>query len=283
AALVAALLLIATRQPLPNRRQFGQLCIISLCVVIGFPIFSALAMETVPAAHGGVVLGVLPLATAAAGRVIAHERPSLAFWLVSLAGAALVVGYALADGVGSLTSGDLALLGALVTTAVGYALSGKLSKTLSGWQVICWALVIGFPVVLVPAVLWAPPEVLAWVPSWMPGAPLETDPALIASIPTEIWLVFLYLALISQLLGFFFWNAGLALGGIARVGQMQLLQPFITIAAAAWLLAEPIDANTLIVAALVVFTVAIGQRMPVTTLADSSTSNRSRARRNARE
>jgi drug/metabolite transporter (DMT)-like permease len=263
AALVAAVLLAATRQPLPSRHQLGRLCLLSLCVVVGFPIFSAVAMKTVPAAHGGVVLGILPLATALAGRLLAHERPSPAFWLVSALGAALVVGYAVADGLEALGGGDLALLGALVVTAVGYALGGQLSRTLGGWQVICWALVIGFPVVLVPAVVWAPADVVAWLPPGMPTMGVAGEPLHVASIPTEVWLVFLYLALVSQLFGFFFWNAGLALGGIARVSQTQLLQPFITIAASAWLLAEAIDAKTLIIAPLVVATVAIGRRMPV--------------------
>jgi drug/metabolite transporter (DMT)-like permease len=255
AALIAALVLVSTRQRRPTRRELKRLGLVSLCIVVGFPIFSALAMEQVPAAHGGVVLGVLPLATALAGRVIAHERPSVGFWLVAGLGAALVVGYAASEGLGRVGIGDLALLGALIVTAVGYAVGGQLSKTLGGWQVICWALVIGLPVVLVPAMIWAP--------IWAADGPPALDLGQAAAIPVEGWLVFLYLALVSQLIGFFFWNAGLALGGIARVGQTQLLQPFVTIAASAWLLQEPVDGKTLIVAALVVMTVAIGRRMPV--------------------
>jgi drug/metabolite transporter (DMT)-like permease len=255
AAIAAALVLILTRQRWPRPRELNRLWLVSLCVVVGFPIFSALAMEQVPASHGGVVLGVLPLATALAGRVIAHERPSAGFWLIAFLGAALVVGYAASEGLGRVGTGDLALLAALVVTAVGYALGGQLSKTLGGWQVICWALVLGLPLVLVPAAVWAP----IWAAEWPPAL----DPGRAAAIPTEVWLVFLYLALVSQLIGFFFWNAGLALGGIARVGQTQLLQPFITIAASAWLLHESIDDKTLIVAALVAITVAIGKRMRV--------------------
>lgn len=255
AAVAAALVLASTRQRRPTRWELKRLGLVSLCVVVGFPIFSALAMEQVPASHGGVVLGVLPLATALAARVIAHERPSAGFWLVSGLGAALVVGYAISEGLGRVGTGDLALLAALIVTAVGYALGGQLSKTLGGWQVICWALVLGLPAVLVPALIWAP--------VWSVGGTLALDLSQAAAIPAEVWLVFGYLALVSQLIGFFFWNAGLARGGIARVGQTQLLQPFITIAASAWLLHEAIAGKTLVVAVLVVITVAIGQRMPV--------------------
>lgn len=255
AALFAALILLLTRQRWPSRHQLMRLALVALCVVVGFPLFSALAMERVPAAHGGVVLGVLPLATALAGRLIAHERPSAGFWLVAGLGAVLVVGYAVSEGLGRVGMGDLSLLGALVVTAVGYAAGGQLSKSLGGWQVICWALVLGLPVVLLPALIWAP--------IWAVDGQLALDWGRAAAIPAQVWLVFLYLALVSQLIGFFFWNAGLALGGIARVGQTQLLQPFITIAASAWLLHESIDGKTLIVAALVVVTVAIGRRMSV--------------------
>jgi len=272
AALAAALILVLTRQRWPSRLELKRLSLVALCVVVGFPLFSALAMERVPAAHGGVVLGVLPLATALAGRLIAHERPSIGFWLVAGLGAALVVGYAVAEGLGRVGIGDLALLGALVVTAIGYASGGQLSKTLGGWQVICWALVLGLPVVLVPALIWAP--------IWAADGPPVLDWGRAAAIPAEVWLVFLYLALVSQLIGFFFWNAGLALGGIARVGQTQLLQPFITIAASAWLLHESIDAKTLVVAALVAMTVALGRRMSVA-VPDSPQDLDRRARRSS--
>ncbi len=129
AALAAAPVLALTRQRVPTRPELMRLALVSPCVVVAFPIFSALAMERVPAAHGGAVLGVLPLATALAGRVIAHERASAGFWLVAGLGALLAVGYAASEGLGGLGDGDLALLGALVAAAVGYALGGKLSQT----------------------------------------------------------------------------------------------------------------------------------------------------------
>ena len=69
-----------------------------------------------------------------------------------------------------------------------------------------------------------------------------------------------YHALFSMFLGFFAWNAGLALGGIARVGQIQLLQVFVTVALSAWLLGETITLRTLAFAAAVAVTVWLGRK-----------------------
>lgn len=243
AALVAGLLLLATGQPRPDRGQLGKLLIVGLGVVIGFPVLSAWAMQTVPASHGGVVLGVLPLATAIASVFVSRDRPSLGFWLFGILGSILVVAYALLDGAGGVQVGDLALLGAVVAAAVGYAVGGELSRSLGGWQVICWALVLMLPVITVPALWWAP--------------------ANLAAVPVGIWAGFAYLALFSQLFGFFWWNKGLALGGVARVSQIQLLQPFITLLASAIALGEAITTETYVFAVLVVAVVAIGRRMPI--------------------
>jgi len=243
AALVAGLLLLATGQPRPDRGQIGKLLIVGLGVVIGFPVLSAWAMQTVPASHGGVVLGVLPLATAIASVFVSHDRPSPGFWLFGILGSMLVVVYALLDGAGGVQVGDLALLGAVIAAAVGYAVGGELSRSLGGWQVICWALVLTIPVIIVPALWWAPPD--------------------LAAVPVGIWAGFAYLALFSQLFGFFWWNKGLALGGVARVSQIQLLQPFITLLASAAALGEAITTETYVFAVLVVAVVAIGRRMPI--------------------
>jgi drug/metabolite transporter (DMT)-like permease len=213
-------------------------------VVIGFPILTAWAMQTVPASHGGVVLGVLPLATAVAAAVVSNEKPSVGFWICGLAGSAIVILYTLLQGFGSFQFGDFLLIGAIVSAAMGYALGGKLSKELGGWQVICWALVISFPFIVVPAWLEAP----------------QTN---IDSLPLSVLLSFLYLALISQLFGFFLWNKGLALGGISRVSQTQLLQPFVTLVASAYLINETVDLQTIVFAFLVIGIVAIGKKMPV--------------------
>ncbi len=243
AGAVAGAILLATRQRPPRGRQWGSLALVAAGVVFGFPLLSAWGMQRVPAAHGGVVLGILPLATTLAGAVILRERPSLAFWLVSLVGGGAVVSFSLLRGGGSLDIGHLALLASVACAAVGYAEGARLSRSLGGWQVICWALVISFPVLLLPVV----PAALA---HGLPGWP-------------QSWAAFVYVALLSQLFGFFAWYRGLALGGVARVSQVQLLQTFLTIGASALLLGEAIDAMTLGFAVFVVATVALGRRMPV--------------------
>ena len=244
ASFVAALLLIATKQTRPSKNQFYQLLVVASGVVVGFPILSAWAMQTVPASHGGVVLGVLPLATAIVGSVVSNEKPSVAFWICGMVGSAVVIAYSLLQGVGEFQTGDFFLLGAIVSAATGYALGGKLSKEIGGWQVICWALVISFPFIIVPAWLEAPQEA-------------------VGSLPLNVLLSFLYLALVSQLFGFFFWNKGLALGGVARVSQTQLLQPIVTLVASAFLINETINLQTIVFAILVIVTVAIGKKMPI--------------------
>ena len=244
ASVVAAFILMVTKQSRPNRHQLMQLSVVALGVVLGFPVLTAWAMETVPASHGGVVLGVLPLATATAAVMVSREKPSIGFWIFSLIGSIVVVSYSLLQGFGSFQLGDLLLLGAILSAGMGYALGGKLSKELGGWQVICWALVISFPFIVFPAWMQAPDENFS-------------------NLPLNVLLSFLYLALVSQLFGFFLWNKGLALGGIARVSQTQLIQPFVTLLASAFLINETVNLQTIIFAVLVVSIVAIGKKMPV--------------------
>lgn len=245
AAMVASLWLLVTRSRLPNASQWRRLFIVSAGVVIGFPLLSAWAMQTVPASHGGVVLGIMPLGTAVVGVFVAHERPSSGFWLVGLAGATVVIAYTMWIGNGHVQIGDLALLGAVVSAAIGYAVGGYLSKELGGSEVICWALVLSLPVHVIPAWLFAPVSFV--------------------EISSHTWTGFLYLALVSQLLGFFLWNKGLALGGIARVSQTQLVQPFVTIVASALLLDEVIESTTIIFALVVIGVVTLGRNMPIVT------------------
>jgi drug/metabolite transporter (DMT)-like permease len=243
AALAAAAILIVTRQPLPPRRYWKRLVGVGFGIVLGFPLLMTIAMKTLPAAHGGIVLGVFPLATTAAAAILCAERPSFRFWVVAVLGSALVVGFAMIKGGGGLQFADLLLLAAAAFAGTGYALSGDLSRSLGGWQVICWVLIFSLPFI-VPPVLWVLPDV-NWRVSW--GA----------------WGGFFYVALFSQLIGFFAWNRGLAMGGVSRVGQVQLLQLFMTLAASAWLLGEDIDPVTILFAIAVVGVVAVGRRMPV--------------------
>ncbi|HEY4541886.1 MAG TPA: DMT family transporter [Noviherbaspirillum sp.] len=243
AALAAMLLLWRMKASWPARQCWVPLAITALGVVIGFPLFSSLAMREVSASHGAVVVGILPLATALVAALRFGERPSVGFWIAAVAGSAAVVAFALMQGGGRLHMADLALLAAVIAAAFGYAEGGRLAQTLGGIQVICWALLLALPLLL-PVSLW-----LAWQHG-MTASP-------------RAWLGFGYVSLFSMFAGFFFWYKGLALGGIARVGQVQLLQPFLTLVGAAFLLGERLEAGHLLFALLVIALVAIGRRMPV--------------------
>lgn len=240
---LSLMLVIALRRRIPPREQWAAIIIAALCLVFGFPLFSAIAMTTVPAAHGGVVLGILPVATALAATILAGERPSRGFWIAALAGSGIVVAFALREGSGSLVSGDLWLLASVVVAAIGYTYSGKLATRMPGWEVIAWALIVSLPFAA------------AGVAASPPAQPSE--------VPLEAWVSVLYVALFAQFIGFFFWNAGLAMGGIARVGQIQLLQPFAIVLIAALVANEPLQIETLLFAAAVVGTVLVGRRMRV--------------------
>lgn len=243
AAFFAALFLLWFKQKIPSKQQLVQLSIVALGVVIGFPVLSSWAMQFVPASHGGVVAGILPLLTTVVGVIIGHERPSMGFWITSVIGSFLVIAYALLQGSGTLHVADIALLGAIISAAIGYAVGAKLSKQLGGWQVICWSLVLAFPFILLPTIHYAPNSFL--------------------NFPISTYISFLYLALVSQLFAFFAWYKGLALGGIARVSQTQLVQPFITIFASVLILNEVIDTTTILFVVLVVGIVWLGKKMPI--------------------
>ena len=243
ASVIALLILVFARPRLPTRTQWHGLIVVALGVVVGFPLLTAWAMQRVPASHGAILLGLLPLATATAGALRAKERPSRGFWIVGIVGSALVVIFALISGAGKPTFADLALLAAVLAAALGYAEGGRLAQTLGGWQVICWALVLAAPFLLVPVAVVGLPV----------GVPISLN----------AWLAFAYVALMSQLFGFFIWYRALALGGIARVSQLQLLQPFLTLFAAGLLLGERVTPLMMAFAVAVVASVAVGKKMPV--------------------
>jgi drug/metabolite transporter (DMT)-like permease len=243
AGLCALALLIVLRRPLPPRHLWLQLVVTMICVGMSFPFLMAVAMQSVDASHGGVVLGILPIATAFVAVLITHERPKPLFWVASIIGAALVITFALRQGGGALSIGDFLLFASVAVAAIGYAFSGRLTASMPGWEVISWVLVIALPISLPAAAL--------------------TMPADAASIPLKPWLALLYVALFSQWIGFFAWNAGMAMGGIARVSQTQLLQPFMTFVLAALFNGEEITLQILLFAAAVVATVAISSRVRV--------------------
>jgi drug/metabolite transporter (DMT)-like permease len=240
AGLLAIGLLVALKQKRPDRDQVSSLLIVAAGVVIGFPLLTALALQHVASAHSIVFVGLLPLATAIFGVIRGGERPKTAFWIFSLTGSALVAGYALYQGLTASPVGDLLMLGAIIVCGLGYAEGGKLSRTLGGWQVICWALVLSLPLMIITTLVRMPPSFEEI------GAP-----ALISLA---------YVSLFSMLIGFVFWYRGLSQGGIAAVGQLQLLQPFFGFALAATLLGEPVTFGMLAVTIGVIACVAGAKR-----------------------
>lgn len=236
AGVLAVCVLLALRQTLPARRHLLSLCIVAIGVVVGFPLLTALALQHITSAHSIVFIGLLPLMTAVFAVVRGGERPSLPFWLFSGLGSCLVVGFALAQGASASAAGDALMLAAVVICGLGYAEGATLSRTLGGWQVICWALVLSLPLML--------PLVLLRMP------------ASLASVGTAGWLGLAYVSLFSMLIGFVFWYRGLALGGTAAVGQLQLLQPFFGLVLAASLLHEQVSSLMMLVTVGVIACVA---------------------------
>lgn len=235
AGLLGLGLLLAFKQKRPTRDDVVPLLIVALGVVVGFPLLTALALQHVTSAHSIVFIGLLPLATAAFGVLRGGERPRPAFWLFSVLGSALVVGYALTQGLSASLVGDGLMLAAILVCGFGYAEGGILSRTLGGWQVISWALVLSLPVMLPLALI--------------------LMPASFAGVGTPAWLGLAYVSTFSMLIGFVFWYRGLAQGGIASVGQLQLLQPFFGLALAATLLGEPVTLAMLAVTVAVILCV----------------------------
>lgn len=249
-ALVAATLagawLLWKRAPLPPRAALVPLSMVAIGCVIGFPWLTSIAMRSLPAAHGAVLIGILPLATAVFAALLGGEKPSAGFWIMALCGSALVAGFALRQSGGGLHPADLAIFAAVLLAAMGYAAGGRLSQTLGGQQTICWALVLAAPV-LIPVVGW-----LCW-----------RDAAQIAAAGAAAWTGFAYVSVFSMFIGFFFWYRGMALGGVARVGQVQLVQPFLSLLGAAAILGEALEWPTVIFAIAVIATVGAGRKMQV--------------------
>ena len=244
AAVLTSLGLLWVRPPVPQRREWPRLAAFAAFSIIGFPLLMAIAMQHAPAAHGAVVLAVLPLLTAMGGALVAGERPSPGFWACGVAGTLSVLAYSLLTGGtgGDLQWADLLLAASAVSAAMAYALGGEMAQRIGGWAVISWALVFSAPVMLVLMLLSGPIN-------WAAGA--------------SAWAGFLYVSIFSMFLAFVAWNRGLALGGIALVGQIQLLQPFVALAASAALLGEDVGWLEIGFAALVVCLVALGWRMRV--------------------
>jgi drug/metabolite transporter (DMT)-like permease len=240
AAALAAALLLLLRQPRPVRGDLASLAIVALGVVFGFPLLTALALQYITSAHSIVFIGLLPLATAIFGVLRGKERPKPPFWLFSGVGSLAVAGFALSQSGSTSLAGDFLMVLAVLLCGLGYAEGAILSRRLGGWQVISWALVLTSPVMAVIA--------LASIPDVWTG------------IEAPAWIGLGYVSVFSMLVGFVFWYRGLALGGIAGVGQLQLLQPFFGLSLAGLLLGEPVAWTMIAVTGLVVLCVAGARR-----------------------
>jgi len=240
AAILAAIVLLIRREPFPGRQHLRSLLMIGAGVVVGFPVLTSYALKHVPSAHGAIVIALLPAATAAFGVLLARERPPRAFWGAVLVGMVAVLIFAIVQGAGKPQWEDALLLGAVVAASFGYAEGARLSREIGGWRVISWAVVIAAPILL--------PFVIADVPTvdWHASA--------------GEWLGLAYVSFVSMYLGFLAWYRGLALGGIARVGQLQLAQPVLTLIWSALLLGESIGWAETIAGLVIVASVALTRR-----------------------
>ncbi|TDL84642.1 DMT family transporter [Vibrio vulnificus] len=244
AAILVAVVLIVRKEKLPSPSQFKSLLIVAVGAVLGFPLLTSWAMESLPVSHGAVEVALLPLATAGFAMFRAGEIPSIKFWVSSIIGSFAVIMYALHLGFGQLQFADLALLTAVIILGLSYAEGGKLAKELGSWQVIAWAIMIGAPFFIIPV-----------------GLHLTTE---MLHAPIQAWVSLIYLAVVSQFLAYLAWYSGMAMGGIARVSQIQYLQPFLMILFATVFLDESITSFTLVTAVIVVFSVILGKNAPVT-------------------
>ncbi|MBW3518606.1 DMT family transporter [Flavobacterium sp. NKUCC04_CG] len=236
AGILALVALLWFKEKRPSKFQFKSLLITAFGIVLGFPILSAFALQHISSAHSLVFLAMLPLSTAIFGVIRGGERPSKIFWFFSLMGSLLVMGYAISQGIETSLLGDILMLLAIILCGLGYAEGAKLSKNLGGWQVISWVLVISLPLTLPLSYFYLPSD-------------FET-------INTTAWIGLLYIGFFSMFIGFIFWYKGLAQGGIAKVGQLQLLQPFFGLGLSATLLQEQVSMGMLLVTVGVILCVA---------------------------
>jgi len=239
AAIIVGIVFITRKEKLPSRSQFKSIVIVAFGAVLAFPLLTSWAMKSLPVSHGAIETALLPLATAGMAAIRAGERPSARFWIASLIGCGTVIVYASQLGIGGFQWADIALLAAVIILGLSYAEGGKLSKEIGSWQVIAWAIVVGAPFFIIPIAMQFSAEML--------------------KAPIEAWISLLYLAIVSQFLAYVAWYGGMAMGGIARVSQLQYLQPFLMIVFAALLLGESISTFTIVTAVIVVCSVFIGK------------------------
>ncbi|HLL34332.1 MAG TPA: DMT family transporter [Streptomyces sp.] len=240
AALIAGGCLLALKVPLPDRRHLPGLAVVAAGVVLGFPMLTTLALQTSTTSHAAVVVGLLPLTTAALSALRVGTRPSRTFWIAALAGAAAVGVFTAQQSGGGLSTADLYLFGALLVCAAGYTEGGRLARVMPGWQVIGWALVLCLPLG-VPAAAMA----LAYEP---------------VTLTAHAVAGLLWVAAGSQFLGLVVWYRGMAAIGIPKASQLQLAQPLLTLVWSVLLLGEHLTVAAPLTAAAVLVCIAVTQR-----------------------
>jgi len=243
AGFCALILMILGKYKLPTKNQIKRLIIIAIGIVYGFPIFTSMAMTTLPSSHSGIVLGILPLTMSVLAAIRYKEKASLAYWITSIIGASLVITYAFIDNNGFLIKEDLWLLFAILFVSVGYSEGGNLSKEMGSIAVVSWALVLTLPFNIIATYFF-----------------YETS---FSSVSLQALISLSYVGLFSMYIGFFFWYKGIAIGGISRVGQVQLIQPFLTIVAAFFLTNEKITFLNILFALMVLVVIIIGRKTKI--------------------
>lgn len=240
AGLLAIALLAGLKVPLPRRADLPGLLVVAGGCVIGFPLLTALALQTATTAHSAIVIGLLPIATASASALLTRRTLSYRFWCAATAGAAAVVGFTLTQHHGAVTIADLYLLAALIVCALGYAEGGRLAGHLPGWHVIAWAVVLALPISLAITLIAVPHE------------PVDLTPLSLLGLA--------YIAGISQLGGFVVWYRGMGIIGVARASQLQLAQPSLNLVWSALLMGEHLPLAAPITAVVVLLCIVVTQR-----------------------
>ncbi|MBE5107584.1 DMT family transporter [Bacillus thuringiensis] len=243
AAIIVAIIFIIKKEKIPSKKQMKGVFIVAIGATLAFPLLTTFAMKSLPVSHGAIELALLPLATAGFAVWRGGEKLTKSYWISSVIAAISVVVYAMYLGLGQLQKGDFALLAAVLLLGLSYAEGGKLSKELGSWQVIAWAILFGASFFIIPV-----------------GLSVSAD---MLQAPIEAWISLIYLAIVSQFFAYVAWYAGMSLGGIARVGQIQYLQPFLMIGFSVLFLGESIRWLTVVLAFVVVICVMIGKKAPV--------------------
>jgi drug/metabolite transporter (DMT)-like permease len=234
--------------PPPEARKW--VAVIALGIIIGFPIFSTLAMQTIPAGDAGLIVAVGPVLTAVTALFYGHARPRNAFWIAAAIGTMGAIAFAITrsgDGVfssgGSIWGYVLMAIAMLLSANANIAGATLVKRGFNAFYVIMWAIVMSIPVLLPITIV----DLVAHPITAMP-----TVPAMLG---------FLWVSLFSIFIGHYFWNSALATIGVVKASQLQLIQPIFTMFFALWILSEPINPLTGVAAVVIIGSVAVSQRL----------------------